>query len=95
MTALDYTIVVLAALAALVAAGSFAAIMRYLFDRGLADRNKRSADIRQYYQTYLSTTKRETGRIGTALWIHGISTGVFICAGVGYTIFRFILPRLI
>ncbi len=82
-------------MAALVAAGSFAAIMRYLFDRGLADRSDRSADIRVYYQTYLSTTKRETGRIGTALWIHCISAGVFVCAGVGYSIFRFILPRLL
>jgi len=81
-------------MAALVAAGSFAAIMRYLFDCGLADRNERSTDIRVYYQTYLAATKKETGRIGTALWVHGISTGVFICAGVGYTIFRFILPRL-
>ena len=91
MTAFDYTIIVLAAL---IATGSFAAMMRYLFERGLADRNERSADIRLYYQTYLSTTKRETGKIGTALWVHGISAGVFICAGVAYTIFRFILPRL-
>ena len=87
-------IVALAVTAALISAGSFAAIVTYLFDRGLADRNERSPDIRMYYRSYLSATKKETGRIGTAFWIHCVSAGVFICTGVGYTIFQFLLPRL-
>ena len=94
MTPFDYMIVILAGVAALIAVVSFAAITSYLFDRGLADRNERSPDIRIYYQTYLATTKKESGRIGTAFWIHCIAAGIFVCTGVGYTIFRFILPRL-
>ena len=95
MTTLDYTIFVLALLAALTAVVSFAAIMRYLFDRGLADRKERSADIRVYYQAYMASTKKENHRIGSAFWIHCLATGIFICAGVGYSVFRILLPRLL
>ncbi len=94
MTTTDYIIAALAGTAALICAGSFAAIAKYLFDRGLADRNARSPDIRVYYQTYMAATKKENGRVGTAFWIHCVAAGVFVCTGVGYTVFRFILPRL-
>ena len=87
-------ILALAGAAALICAGSFASIATYLFDRGLADRNERSPDIRVYYQAYMTSTKKEQGRVGTAFWIHCVSAGVFVCTGVGYTIFRFIWPRL-
>ena len=80
-------------LAALVAAGSFSVIAKYLFDRGLADRNERAPDIRIYYRTYLTATRKESGRVGVVFWMHCVAAGIFICTGVGYTIFRFILPR--
>ena len=94
MTLIDTLIIGLAGAAALIAAVSFASMAKYLFDRGLADRNDRSPDIRVYYQTYLTVTKQRDGRVGTAFWIHCLSVGVFVCTAVGYTLFRFILPRL-
>lgn len=93
MTAFDYTIIALMGLAALTAAGSFSAIAKYLFDRGLAERNDRETDLRKYYRSYLAATRKENGRAGSAFWVHCVSAGIFICTGVGYTIVRLILPR--
>jgi hypothetical protein len=82
------------ALAAAIAAASFSVIARYLFARDLADRNQPVPDIRVLYKAYITQTRKETGRIGGAFWTHSIAAGLFIAIGVGYTIFRFILPRL-
>lgn len=94
LTALDILICVLMALSAVIAAVSFSIIARYLFARNLADRNQQVPDIRVLYTAYIAHTRRETGRIGGAFWIHSVAAGLFISMGVGYTIFRFILPRL-
>ena len=91
----DYTILIVMGLAAAVAAGSFSVIARYLFDRGLADRNAKMPDIRVFYKTYMSQTRKQTGRIGNAFWLHSGSAGIFILTGVVYTIVRFILPRFL
>ena len=80
-------------LAAVIAAGSFSIIARYLFNRGLADRNVRAPNIVGLYKTYIAHSKKETGRIGGAFWVHSVSAGTFIITGVVYTIGRFILPR--
>lgn len=93
MIAADYTVLIVMGTAALVAAGSFAIIARYLFDRGLADRKAAAPDIRVFYKTYMAHTKSDTGRIGRAFWVHSVSAGIFIFSGVVYTIGRFILPR--
>ena len=81
--------------AAVIAAGSFSIIARCLFDRCLADRNARAPDIRVFYKTYITHTKKKTGRIGGAFWIHSVSAGIFIFTGVVYTIVRVVLPRLL
>jgi len=93
LTATDTTIVILMGLAAFVAATSFSIIVRYLFDRGLADRNMQTPDLREIYRTYMNQTRKENGQVGPALWIHGGSAAIFIFTGVAYTIVRFILPR--
>ena len=93
MTAADTIIVILMGLAALVAAVSFSIVVRYLFERGLADRNMQAPDLREIYRTYMNQTRKENGRVGPVLWIHGGSAAIFIFTGVAYTIFRFILPR--
>lgn len=79
--------------AAVVSAGSFSVIARYLFDRGLADRDMRAPDVRALYRLYIMHTRQQTGRIGLAIWIHFVSAGVFILTGTGYTIVRFVLPH--
>ena len=89
----DYMILVGMGLAAVVAAGSFSVIARYLFDRGLADRNAKAPNILDLYKTYMAQTRKQNGRIGTAFWVHSGSAGLFILTGVVYTIVRFILPR--
>lgn len=93
MTGTDTIIVILMGLAAIVAAASFSIVVRYLFERGLADRTMQTPDLREIYRTYMNQTRKETGRIGPTLWIHGGSAAIFIFTGVAYTIFRFILPR--
>ena len=93
MTATDTAIVILMGVAALVAAVSFSIVVRYLFERGLADRNMQAPDLREIYRTYMNQTRKENGRVGPALWIHGGSAAIFIFTGVAYTIVRFILPR--
>ena len=93
MTTADTIVLIVMGLAAVAAAGSFSAIARYLFDRKLADRHDCSPDIRLLYRTYMSQTKHESGRIGRALWIHGLGAGIFILTGTVYTIVRFVLPR--
>jgi len=92
MTVADYTILILMGVAALCAAASFSIIARYLFDRGLADRNAQTVDIRQLYSAYMADTRRQTGRIGSVFWVHCVAAGLFISIGVIYTIFRFLLP---
>lgn len=93
MTIADYTILIVMGVAAVLAAGSFSIIARYLFDRGLADRNAKAPNILVWYKTYMAQTRKQTGRIGTPLLLHSVSAGIFILTGVGYTIVRFILPR--
>ena len=95
MATADYTILIVMGTAALIAAGAFAVIAAYLFDRGLADRNAKMPDLRVFYKTYMAHTRQQTGRIGTAFWVHSISAGIFILTGVIYTIARFILPRFL
>jgi hypothetical protein len=82
-------------IAAVTAAGSFSIIARYLFDRGLADQNAPAPNIMGLYRTYMAHTKKETGRIGGAFWVHSVSAGIFILTGVVYTAGRFILPRIL
>lgn len=88
----DIVILSLMAGAAFVAAGAFAAITRYLFDRGLADPNAVKPDLPGFYRAYVAHTRKTTGRVGLPLWIHAIFAGLFIAMGVGYTLVRFILP---
>lgn len=92
MTTTDIVILVAMAAAAAVAAIAFARIVRYLFDHRLADPNAATPDIRAFYRTYMAHTRKTDGRIGLALWIHGIFAGLFIVTGVVYTIIRFVLP---
>jgi hypothetical protein len=80
--------------AAMIAAGSFSIIARYLFDRGLANRKTLAPNIIDLYRTYIAHTRKKTGRIGLAFWVHSVSAGMFISIGVFYTIGRFILPRM-
>ena len=94
MIAADYTILIVMGVAVAIAAGSFSIIARYLFDRGLADRNALAPNIIDLYKTYIAHTRKMTGRIGVAFWIHSVSAGIFISTGVFYTIGRFILPRI-
>lgn len=81
--------------AAAAAAGTFAAIAKHLFDRGLADRNQATPNIIEFYKTYMAHTRKTTGRIGGVFWIHSICAGLFIAIGVVYSIARFILPHFI
>ena len=94
MTATDYTTFMVMGLAAIIAAVSFSTIAKYLFDRGLADRNLQAPDIRVLYKAYIAHTRKKTGRIGGAFWVHSVSAGIFISTGVVYTIYRFIMPRI-
>jgi hypothetical protein len=90
----DIIILALMAVAAMASAGTFAAIAKYLFDRGLADQNQAAPNIIEFYKTYLAHTRKTTGRVGGVFWVHSISVGLFIATGVVYSIVRFILPRL-
>jgi len=93
LIAADYTILVIMGVAAVIAAGSFSIIARYLFDHGLADRNALAPNIMALYKTYVAHTQKTAGRIGVPFWVHSVSVGIFISTGVAYTIGRFILPR--
>lgn len=93
LIAADYTILGIMGIAAVIAAGSFSIIARYLFDRGLADRDTLAPNIMAVYKTYIAHTQKTAGRIGVPFWIHSVSAGIFISTGVAYTIGRFILPR--
>lgn len=93
MTGADFTITMVMIAAAVVSAGSFSVIAGYLFNRGLADRNVRAPDIKALYRLYIMHTRKQTGRIGIAIWIHFVSAGVFVLTGTVYTIVRFVLPR--
>jgi hypothetical protein len=95
MIAADYAIIIVMGVAAVIAAGSFSVIANYLFDRGLADRNHASADIRRFYKIYITQTKQASGRIGSAFWVHGVSVAIFILTGVIYTVVRMIVPRFL
>ena len=94
MTSADSIVVALMGLTASITAASLSIFAGYSFDRGLADRSKRSADLRQFYRIYIAHTRQQAGRIGKAFWIHVISAGCFIIIGVSYTLLRFILPLL-
>ena len=93
LTAGDYTFCTVMGLAAVMAAASFAAIMRYLLSHNLVDPTQGTPDIRSYYRAYMAHTRKHAGRIGGALWLHGIAAGAFIFIGVGYTLYRLVLPR--
>lgn len=94
MIAADYTIGIVLGVAAVIAAGSFSIIARYLFDHGLADRTARVPNIIDLYKTYIAHTRQKTGRIGSAFWVHSVFTGIFIATGAIYTIVRLIVPRI-
>lgn len=94
MIAADYTILIVMAIAAVIAAGSFAIMARYLFDRGLADPNALAPNLMVLYRSYLVHTKKESGRIGRVFWFHSISAGIFISTGVVYALGRWILPHI-
>jgi hypothetical protein len=95
MRPVDYAAMLIMGAAAMIAAGAFSVIARYLFDRGLADRRAPTPDIRVFYRAYIAHTRTTTGRIGAALWVHGVSVALFIITGVSYTIVRWVLPRLV
>ena len=94
MNTTDILILALMAFAAIIAAGAFAAIAKYLFDCGLSDPKQSAPNIIEFYKTYAVLTRKTNGRIGGMFWVHCISAGLFITIGVIYTIVRFILPRL-
>jgi hypothetical protein len=94
MSQTDITILVLMVIAAVVSAGSFSAIVRYLFEHGLADPNDRKPNILAFYKQFIAHTKKQMGRIGNAFWVHIVFAAVFILVGVGYTIYRWVLPLL-
>lgn len=94
MTTSDVIILAGMAVSAIVAAVAFAAITRYLFDRGLADRHAAAPDILAMYKTYAAHTRKTGGGVGLPLWIHAFAAGLFVATGVGYTIVRFVLPLL-
>ena len=90
-------VIVLACMAgaAAVAAVAFASITKYLFDRALADRHHPSPNVAVFYRTYMAHTRKTTGRIGLAFWVHVVFAGAFIAIGVAYTILRLVLPLFI
>jgi formate/nitrite transporter FocA (FNT family) len=92
---MDIIILATMAGACVVAGGAFAAIVKYLFDRELADRHATTPNIVDFYKSYIAHTRKTTGQIGRAFWVHSIAAGVFITTGVVYTILRFILPRIL
>jgi hypothetical protein len=94
MNTTDVIILVWMAGLAVFAIVTFAFIAKYLFDRGLADRNHPAPNILDFYKTYMAHTRKRTGRIGMTFWIHSLSAGAFITTGVAYTIIRFVLPRV-
>lgn len=77
------------------AAVAFASIVKYLFDRGLADHNHPAPNVLAFYRTYTAHTRKTSGRIGLAFWIHVVFAVSFIAIGVAYTILRFVLPLFI
>jgi hypothetical protein len=91
----DLIILGVMGVAAVVSAGAFSKIAKFLFDRGLADNNAPVPNIMVFYKRYMVHTRKQTGRIGGIFWVHSISAGIFICTGVIYTIFRLILPRFL
>jgi hypothetical protein len=90
----DILVTALMAVTAIIAAGAFAAIAKYLFDRGLADQKHSAPNIIEFYKSYVAHTRKATGRIGVVFWVHSVCTGLFIAIGVIYTVVRFILPLL-
>ena len=94
MTTLDYTILITMGVLAVLAVGSFSIIARYLFDRGVVDRDRPTPDVRHFYKKYIEHTRADSGRIGIAFWIHSVSAAIFILTGVIYTLFRFAFPLL-
>lgn len=90
----DIILLVAMAVAAAVAAGAFASIAGYLFDRGLADRRQAAPNIFDFYRAYTRHTRHTRGRIGRAFWIHVVAAGLFITLGMAYTITRWIIPAL-
>ena len=95
MTTVDWIILVCMGACAAIAAGAFASLTKYLFDRGLADPKTTAPDVVEFYKTYIAHTRGKTGRIGQAFWVHAVAAGLFIAIGVGYTIVRIILPRIL
>ena len=90
MSLLDYIFLALLGSAALVAAGSFAAIANYLFAHELADRSNPMPNIIDLYKQYRDHTRATSGRVAPLLWVHIAAVGAFIMAGMVYVILRFI-----
>jgi hypothetical protein len=90
VTELDFIAIAVLGSAAVLAAGTFAAIANYLFTHELADRNQPAPNIVALLKTYRAHTRGQTGRTAPLLWVHLAAVGVFIAGGVVYVIARFI-----
>lgn len=95
MTTTDWIILVSMGFTLGIALVAFAALAKYLFDRGLADPDSSSPDVLAFYKTYMAHTREKNGRLGGIFWVHAVSAGIFIATGVIYTVVRFILPRFL
>jgi hypothetical protein len=87
---LDYIALALLGATALAAAGSFAAIANYLFDKGLADRRDPVPNLVDLYKKYRDHTRAASGRVAPLLWAHLAAVGGFILTGVVYVMLKFI-----
>lgn len=92
MNMTDLIVLVCMIAAAAIAAGAFAFLTQYLFKRGLADRHDPVPNIVDLYKGYIAHTRKTSGRIGLAFWIHCVFAGAFVTIGVAYTILRFVWP---
>ncbi len=85
----DIVFLIVMGVLAVAAAGTFAGILRYLFDHGLANPDDAAIpDLRRYYRQYMHHTRQHSGRIGPLLWAHAGAAGLFILAGMLYVLFR-------
>jgi hypothetical protein len=80
---------------AVLAAITFSRITGTLFAHGLADPHVADPNIKRLYMAYIRHRRQTDGRIGALFWIHGVSAGLFIVTGVVYSVFRFIIPRIL
>ena len=67
MIPMDYAALGAMAVAALIAAATFAKIARYLFDRQLADRNDPMPNLLSLYRKFKDHTRAQTGQVAPLL----------------------------